>query len=422
MSLISYAPNFEDVLLWRALRHVEHGYYIDTAAAAPRIGSATYALYARGWRGLNLAPSPVAARALRTARPADLTLDGAAAAEAGGALLYEIGGADVMHATRDAAQAQRQRAAGLPVQQREIMLHTLDQLCAAHAAPVIHLLRLGEDAAAALDGLDLNRWRPWVVLVAGGPQPRLLDHGYTLSHDDGLQCYYADAAQPALAAALRLPPHPADDFVLCEDHPYSHPLAEWRRRAAEAEAAAQESRSWAMAHVQEWKQKDYLSTENALRAERASAALVQATTRAEQAEAQLAPLREQAATLAAVYASLSWRVTLPLRLGKLYLGKALRLARRLAGRFKRGAISALKTVLRRLVHFVVARPALSFFLRRQAARFPFLVRLLRRVAMRAQAQTVDAAQAPVGADWQQLPAAARQVYDDLRRSRTTPRR
>ena len=418
MSFISYAPNFEDVLLWRALRHIGHGYYIDLQPAATAIGSVTQAFYQRGWRGLNLAPSPALARALRVARPADVTLDGAAAAQAGSAMLYEVPGTH--SATRDAAQALRQRAAGAEVQQREIAVQPLDQLCADHAAPAIHFLHLGADAAEALAGLDLRRWRPWVVIAAGGPQQRLLDHAYALAHEDGLQHYYAATEHPALLAALRLPPHPADQFQLCEDHPYSHPLADWRARTAGAEAAAQESRTWAMAHVEEWKQKDYQSTENRLRAEQMSA-------RALAAETELGPLRERAAhaeaTLAAVYASLSWRVTLPLRLGKQYAGKALRLARRVAGRVKRGGVGALKRVLRYAVHFVTSRPRLSFLVRRAAARFPLLVRVLRRIAMRTQAHGVDAAQAPPSTELKQLPAAARQVYDDLRRSRqAVPRR
>ena len=32
MSFISYAQNFEDVMLWRALKHVENGFYIDVGA------------------------------------------------------------------------------------------------------------------------------------------------------------------------------------------------------------------------------------------------------------------------------------------------------------------------------------------------------------------------------------------------------
>lgn len=422
MSFISYAPNFEDVLLWRALRHIEHGYYIDLHAAATPIGSVTHAFYQRGWRGLHLAPAPALARALRIARPADATVDSATGAQPGSGMLYET--AEALAFTRDAAQAQQYRAAGREVLQREIAVHTLDQLCAEHAAPAIHFLHVGDDAAEALAGLDLQRWRPWVIIAAGGPQQRLLDHGYALAHDDGMQHYYAAAEHPAVLAALRLPPHPSDDFQLCEDHPYSHPLAAWRERTATAEATSQESRTWAMAHVEEWRQKHHQSNENKLRAERASAALELMTARALAAESQLPPLRERAAQaegqLGAVYASQSWRVTLPLRVGNLYAAKAVRLARRIAGRLKRGAIGAVKRVLRVGMRFVTSRPRLRFFVRRQANRFPRLVQMVRRVMQAPPAG--DAAQAQPSAELQHLPAAARQVYDDLRRARQSTRR
>ena len=35
MSFLSYAQNAEDVMLWRALRHVERGFWIDVGAAEP---------------------------------------------------------------------------------------------------------------------------------------------------------------------------------------------------------------------------------------------------------------------------------------------------------------------------------------------------------------------------------------------------
>jgi hypothetical protein len=45
MSFISYAQNFEDVMLWRALQHVERGFYIDVGANDPTIDSVTKAFY-----------------------------------------------------------------------------------------------------------------------------------------------------------------------------------------------------------------------------------------------------------------------------------------------------------------------------------------------------------------------------------------
>src|SRR5665213_2456142 len=69
MRLISYAQNFEDVMLWRALRHVENGFYIDVGAQDPVLSSTSLAFYERGWRGVNIEPVAAYADLLRAQRP-----------------------------------------------------------------------------------------------------------------------------------------------------------------------------------------------------------------------------------------------------------------------------------------------------------------------------------------------------------------
>lgn len=441
MSLISYARNFEDVLLWRALGHVEAGFYVDAGAGDPHSDSLTLAFYQRGWRGLNVEPAPDLQLRLRQARPADINVAAAVAERAGAGLLYQLPG--TLLSTLDQDQARQLSGAGHAVVRRQVELRTLDALCAAHAEAVIHFLRLDAAGAetAALAGLDLQRWRPWILLVrAASAQPewqaRVLAAGYTLAHDDGRNHYYVAAEQAALAQALRLPPSPLDDFTLCEDHPYAHPLTEWRARTAAAETAAEEARAWSLAHTREWKQK-YEQLEHyrhsATQQERQLASLSERALAAEQQAAALdqqrrnAELRaEQAeATLHALVHTLSWRITRPLREGKLLMQRALRFARRVAAALKRRALRLpalplclAKAVLLRAVRFVTARPALSYFVRRNVARFPWLVRLLRGVVLRMQAQALpDSTPAAAATDLNHLPAAARQVFDDLRRSR-----
>ena len=51
MTLTSYAQNFEDVILWRALKHVEHGFYIDIGAQDPVIDSVSLAFYQQSATG-----------------------------------------------------------------------------------------------------------------------------------------------------------------------------------------------------------------------------------------------------------------------------------------------------------------------------------------------------------------------------------
>ena len=56
MPFISYAQNSEDVVLWRALRDVEKGFYVDVGATDPEVDSISCAFYERGWSGINAYP------------------------------------------------------------------------------------------------------------------------------------------------------------------------------------------------------------------------------------------------------------------------------------------------------------------------------------------------------------------------------
>lgn len=74
MTFISYAQNFEDIRLWRALKHVEKGLYIDVGANHPTADSVTRAFYDRGWSGINVEPVPSYYHALCQERPRDTNL------------------------------------------------------------------------------------------------------------------------------------------------------------------------------------------------------------------------------------------------------------------------------------------------------------------------------------------------------------
>ena len=56
--IISYAQNFEDVLLWRALKQVRNGFYIDIGAQHPEHDSVSKLFYDHGWRGVHVEPTP----------------------------------------------------------------------------------------------------------------------------------------------------------------------------------------------------------------------------------------------------------------------------------------------------------------------------------------------------------------------------
>ena len=89
MSFISYAQNHEDVMLWRALKHVQNGFYIDVGANHPSDDSVTRAFYERGWSGINIEPLSLHMAQLKADRPRDINLQFAVGVEDGEIELFD---------------------------------------------------------------------------------------------------------------------------------------------------------------------------------------------------------------------------------------------------------------------------------------------------------------------------------------------
>src|ERR1700759_3921907 len=87
---ISYAQTMEDVMLWRALRDVGPGFYIDVGAADPDHLSVTRAFYDRGWHGINVEPLPEHVSSLKRERQRDITIQAAVAERPGTATFYRV--------------------------------------------------------------------------------------------------------------------------------------------------------------------------------------------------------------------------------------------------------------------------------------------------------------------------------------------
>jgi len=67
----SYAQEGEDLVLWRYLEGRTNGFYVDVGAHDPKRFSNTHLFYERGWRGINIEPSPAAMKNFMRDRPKD---------------------------------------------------------------------------------------------------------------------------------------------------------------------------------------------------------------------------------------------------------------------------------------------------------------------------------------------------------------
>lgn len=225
MTFVSFAQNFEDVMLWRALKHVRHGFYIDVGAFDPDFDSVTHAFYAAGWSGINIEPTRLGHDRLARHRPRDINLDVAIGEAEGVADFYDI--LETGLSTLDAEQARLHGQAGFAMRREEVRVTTLAAVCQLHAPQSIHFLKLDCEGSerAALSGADFTRHRPWIVVVeATRPntqevshqewEPLLLDAGYSFVWFDGLNRFYVAAEHlAALAPSFTAPPNVFDGFV-----------------------------------------------------------------------------------------------------------------------------------------------------------------------------------------------------------------
>ncbi len=377
--MISYAQNFEDVMLFRALKYIAHGFYVDVGAFDPQVDSVTKAFYDLGWSGINIEPNPTCISKFHVQRPRDINLEIAIADQPGEASLQIVSNPGL--SSLDKSIAQGHSTLGWQVEEHEVKVSTLKevftQFCTGRD---IHFLKIDVEGLekAVILGNDWQHFRPWVLVIeATKPMSQednfvdweglLLGHNYVFVYADGLNRFYVAKEHSDLKAAFKYPPNVFDGFILGQQQETKMLLAQAEARVTQAEA----------------------------RVTQAEARVTQAEARVTQAEGELASLLN----------SLSWRITAPLRRARALL--------------KRLSRVRLKVVLRFLIRGMVSlasryeRPKRSLI--RILNRFPRLKLRLRRLL------GDKAALAPTGVlslptDYADLTHHGRQIYDDLNKA------
>ena len=347
MSFVSYAQNFEDVMLWRALKHVENGFYIDIGAQHPVVDSVSLAFYEHGWRGVHVEPTQQYSNLLRAARPDESVFQLAIGNQNKRLTFFEF--EDTGLSTADAEVARTHQANGFKCRETLVPFLSLDALLQQVGARDIHWLKVDVEGLEkeVLESWESSSSLPWIVVVES-TRPRsqerthqnweflLFGKGYSYVYFDGLNQFYISPDHPELARAFDSPPNVFDEFFLAETQ-FSCSLVSSRAQQAEARAKVAEDRA------QQAEASVNVSEERALQAE-ASARV--ADDRALQAEA----------VLGAIHNSRSWQVTRPLR----WIAFQARLLRinGIRARVRSFARKVAAPLLRKAVSFVSARPRL----------------------------------------------------------------
>jgi len=294
MSFVSYAQNFEDVMLWRALQHVDDGFYIDIGAQHPVVDSVSFAFYEHGWRGVHVEPTQQYSSLLRAARPDESVFQVAIGNQDQRLSFYEF--ADTGLSTADPQVARRHQANGFNCRETLVPVLSLDALLQQVKVPDIHWLKID------VEGLEkdvLESWQscssiPWVVVVESTRpltqeeshyewEAILLAKGYTYVYFDGLNRFYISPDHPELIESFSMPPNIFDGFVLSgtASQPFCSLVSS---KALQAEARADQAEGRALQAEARADQAEGRALQAEARADQAEGRALQAEARADQAE------------------------------------------------------------------------------------------------------------------------------------------
>jgi FkbM family methyltransferase len=217
MKTISYAQNWEDILLNRVFADCSNGFYVDVGACHPIFHSVTKLFYERGWRGINIEPIPAVFETLARDRVRDVNLAVGLSNREGTMKFYECPAA-VGYSTFSPEQEESLRGAGYEFVEHTIPVTTLARVCEQHVGATIDFLKIDAESheREVLEGADWDRFRPRVVLIEA-TQPEkweslLLSADYIYAFFDGLNRYYVRAEDRKLLPLISVPVSVLDDF------------------------------------------------------------------------------------------------------------------------------------------------------------------------------------------------------------------
>ena len=228
--MISYAQNFEDVMLWRALKTIKNGFYIDVGANHPIDNSVTKYFYDNGWNGINIEPELEQFTLLKKDRQKDINLNIAIHSTKKKINLFvsEINDKGLTTSLENIVEESSFKDSF--TKSHLVKAQTLNEICKENNVTVVHFLKIDVEGAEkdVLESFAFEQIRPWIVIVeATKPTTQidtskeweyiLLDKDYIFVYFDGLNKFYVAKEKNQLKKYFQYPPNVFDSFVL---HPY----------------------------------------------------------------------------------------------------------------------------------------------------------------------------------------------------------
>jgi len=215
-------------MLWRALKHVENGFYIDIGAQDPVVDSVSLAFYERGWRGIHVEPVLDYANKLAAARPDETIIPAAVGRDSG--LLNFFTFPDTGLSTANSIIAQRHQKNGFQCVETKVPFISLDEILETNSDRPVHWLKLDVEGTEknALESWKKSSVRPWILVIESTLpltqeqshqkwENLVLSNNYAFVYFDGLNRYYVSTEHPELKSAFAIAPNVFDGFSFYHD-------------------------------------------------------------------------------------------------------------------------------------------------------------------------------------------------------------
>lgn len=240
--MISYAQNFEDVVLNRVFHGVANGRYIDIGAWHPTLDSVTKHFYDHGWSGVNVEPVERFHQGFVAERPRDWNLNVCVGAASGTVQLQEWGDTG-LSTIREVFDPAVLTGLGYSRTTHTVPMTTLAEITRRLDGQDVQFLKIDVEGAErdVILGGEWRAFRPRVILLEAikpklpGSDPYsyepswheweglLFAHGYEFALFDGLNRFYYRREEPALREPLSYPANVTDGFRLVRGHCLASP-------------------------------------------------------------------------------------------------------------------------------------------------------------------------------------------------------
>ena len=207
----SYSQKGEDLIINKYFNFKTHGFYIDVGASHPRTFSNTKLFYDKGWRGINIEPSPDSIDLFSQDRERDTNLNIGIGSQSENALFYEFEAAAV--STFSQTKAQMLLDVGYKLRRTiDIQVYRLKEIMDQYPTSTIDFMSVDTEGFEidVLQSNDWDKYRPQLLCIetidfvnllrsGTGDSGRkdsidkyLLSQGYEEYFSNGLNTLYRD--------------------------------------------------------------------------------------------------------------------------------------------------------------------------------------------------------------------------------------